>query len=388
MAAERTSWAVVVLIWLAGLGAAAQYAKISVVFDRLPELYPEAGEALGFAVSLVGVTGIVLGVVAGLLVARIGYRRSLFGALLLGGTISLYQATTPAFPLFLTSRVIEGISHLALVVAAPTLIAQVTKPRDAGLALTLWGTFFGVAFALLTFLGLPFAARWGVPALFLAHGAYLIGFAAILSIWLPRDEWRAAQPIRLTDLLSRHGIIYRSPRISAPAIGWLFYTFCFVSLLTLLPPYLTPENRLWVMTAIPLISILSSMTLGVFLLKWLHPVRVIEIGFVTSAATALALLALPGNPALCLALAAGMGLVQGASFAAVPRLNPDDDDRAASNGAIAQTGNIGNTLGTPVLLGIIGFAGHAGFMLTLAVALSLGALSHWALATRRRRGSA
>ena len=358
MAIERTSWGLVVLIWLAGLGAAAQYAKISVIFDRLPELYPFAGEALGFAVSLVGLTGILLGVVAGLLVARVGYKRSLVGALVLGGAISFYQATTPSFPIFLASRIAEGVSHLALVVAAPTLIARVTSARDAGFALTLWGTFFGVAFALLTFLGLPFASRWGVPALFAAHGIYLLAFAAILFGGLPRDERQPVPPIRLTDLLTKHGTIYRSPHISAPAIGWLFYTFCFVSLLTLLPPYLTPDARVWVMIAMPLVSIVSSLILGVALLRWLHPVRVIGIGFVSAVAAALVLLAAPGNPAICLALA-----------------------------AIAQTGNIGNTLGTPVLLGVIAIAGYAGFMLTLAVALFLGALSHWALAARRRHGT-
>jgi hypothetical protein len=43
---------------------------------------------------------------------------------------------------------IEGLSHLAIVVSAPTLIAQLsTVTRHQGKALTLWGTYFGVAFA-------------------------------------------------------------------------------------------------------------------------------------------------------------------------------------------------------------------------------------------------
>jgi len=79
--ADRTDWRLVWLIWAAGLGAAGQYGKISVIFDRLPEVYPEAGARLGFAVSLVGAVGIALGVVAGVLVARLGYRRSLLTAL-------------------------------------------------------------------------------------------------------------------------------------------------------------------------------------------------------------------------------------------------------------------------------------------------------------------
>ena len=78
---SKTNWPLVWLLWAAGLGAAAQYGKISVIFDQLPRVYPDAGTSLGFAVSLVGFLGILLGVVAGVLVARIGYRRALIWAL-------------------------------------------------------------------------------------------------------------------------------------------------------------------------------------------------------------------------------------------------------------------------------------------------------------------
>ena len=146
MSPKQTSFALVFALWGAGLGAAAQYGKVSVIFDMLPGIYPQAGAALGFAVSLVGFVGILLGVVAGLVVARLRYRRALLTALWAGAAISLFQALLPALPLFMLSRVAEGASHLAIVVAAPTLIAQISADKDRGLTLTLWGTFFGVAF--------------------------------------------------------------------------------------------------------------------------------------------------------------------------------------------------------------------------------------------------
>lgn len=92
---DETDWPLVILLWIAGLGAAAQYGKVSVVYDRLGTHYPEAGATLGFVVSLVGFTGMVLGVVAGLLVARLRYRRTLLWALGFGAAISLYQSTLP-----------------------------------------------------------------------------------------------------------------------------------------------------------------------------------------------------------------------------------------------------------------------------------------------------
>lgn len=153
----RTPFGVILALWGAGLGSAAQYGKVSVVFDVLPGIYPQAGAAVGWIVSLVGMVGILFGVVAGLLVARIRYRRALIWALWLGAAVSAVQALLPPLPVMLLTRVVEGLSHLAIVVAAPTLIAQLSAPRHRGFTLTLWGTFFGVAFALLAFAGGAFA---------------------------------------------------------------------------------------------------------------------------------------------------------------------------------------------------------------------------------------
>ncbi|MEM1064867.1 MAG: MFS transporter [Pseudomonadota bacterium] len=380
----RTDWALILLLWLAGLGAAAQYGKVSVIFDRLGAVYPDAGAWLGFTVSLVGFVGILLGVAAGLLVARIRYRRALLWAMWVGAAISLYQATLPPLSLFLASRVIEGLSHLAIVVAAPTLIATLADEGARPVALTLWGTFFGVAFTALVWAGLPLADGYGLPALFIAHAAWMAGFALILARALPRVEAEAGDDdISPRAILRRHGEIYRSPFISAPGAAWLFYTLTYVSVLTLMPAYIAPEARALVIGAMPLVSIFSSMILGVWMLKRMPAVRVMQIGFALGAGLALALIAAPGNPTLCIAFAAALGLVQGAGFAAVPQLNESAAHRAQANGALAQTGNIGNTAGTPLLLAVIGVAGHTGFMIACAAILLAGIVVQGSLARRR-----
>jgi predicted MFS family arabinose efflux permease len=383
----RTNWLLVVLLYLAGLGSAAQYGKVSVVFDRLPGVWPEAGAGLGFALSLVGFVGILLGVTAGIVVAKVRYRRAMLWALWAGAALSAYQATMPTLPLFLGSRVLEGMSHLALVVAIPTLIAQLSAPKDRGFTLTLWGTFFGVAFTILVWGGIPFADRLGLEGLFLAHAAWMATFAVILTIALPRVQTEAAEgDLSVAGILRRHGEIYRSPRMSAPAIAWLSYTFTYVSLLTLLPPYIAPEWRALIVGGMPLVSIASSLTLGVILVRRMPAVSVIMLGFAVAATSALALAALPGNAVLCLALAASLGLVQGAGFAAVPELNQPLPDRAQANGALAQTGNIGNTLGPPILLAVIALGGYAAMMLVSAAVLALGIAAQRWLARRRAEG--
>ncbi|MEP4249074.1 MFS transporter [Tateyamaria sp.] len=381
--ATRTSFPLILCLWGAGLGAAGQYAKISVIFDRLGAVYPDAGAALGFIVSLVGFVGILLGVVAGLVVARIRYRRAMLWALWAGAGVSLFQALLPSLPLMLASRVIEGVSHLAIVIAAPTLIAQFSEDRHRGLTLTLWSTFFGVAFTLLVALGLPLVEARGLPALFIAHSIWMATFALVLTVFLRPLETAQEGLLSLRGILKDHLTIYRSPSIAAPGAGWLFYTFCFLAILTVLPPYIAPEWRAWVMGAMPLVSIAVSMTLGVFALRFISAVILVQIGFAGSVAALVWLLAAPGLPVACLLLAAALGLVQGATFAAIPQLNETATTQSQAYGALAQTGNLGNTIGTPALLVILSIAGYSGLIWTSIIVLAGGFAVHAWMAKRR-----
>lgn len=375
--ADRTPFTLILLLWGGGLGAAGQYAKVSVIYDQLPGVYPEAGVALGFLVSIVGFVGIAFGVVAGMLVSNVGYRRALIWALWAGAVLSAVQAVFPPLPVMLVLRALEGVSHLAIVVAAPTLIAQLAQARHRGFALTLWSTFFGVAYTVLVWLGLPMVAALGLPSLFVAHAIWMATFAVLLSAQLKALP-RAAKgpPVNWARLLPDHVTLYRSPFVAAPGIGWLFYTFCFLALLTLLPPFIAEAQRAAVLGAMPLISILVSMTMGVIVLRWTSAISVVIAGFAAVVTALVWLLLDPGGIWACFALAGALGLVQGASFAAVPQLNEHAADQARANGALAQMGNIGNTLGTPVLAAILLGAGHSGMIATAIIVSAAGLAAH------------
>ena len=382
----KTPVGLILLLWGAGLGAAAQYAKVSVIFDQLPDVYPDAGAALGFAVSLVGFIGIIFGVVAGLLVARIRYRRALLWALWLGAVVSALQSFLPSFEWFLVLRGIEGLSHLAMVVAAPTLIAQLSAPQHRGLSLTLWGTFFGVAFAVLAWGGLPLVAAYGVSSLFAAHAVYMAVFAVILTFSLQALPTSGTpEKLHITSILRDHIAIYRSPRISAAGLGWVFYTFCFVSVLTVMPSFIDPSERAFVTGAMPLASIVSSMTVGVWALRHISAVGVVIWGFGCSIVSMVWLGIDPANAYGCIALAASLGLIQGASFAAVPQLNNTAETQAQANGAMAQMGNVGNTIGTPIMVAALAGFGYVALPVFVSIALLMGLLVHLILSRVRNK---
>jgi DHA1 family inner membrane transport protein len=377
----------VILLWAAGLGAAAQFGKISVLFEDLRAIYGGQGAAaLGLIVSVVGMVGLVFGTTAGLLVARIGPRRALLAAMALGAAASAVQALLPPYPLMLAARVVEGLSHLAIVVVGPTMIAALAPEAQRPLAMTLWSSFFGVTYALLALIAPGIVAAGGAPGLFLAHAAWMAGLGLVLARALPLDP--VAIPGRMAGLAEEHRRIYASPRLAAPAMGFCFYTFLYVACLTLLPPEVPLAQRALMATGMPLISIAVSLTLGVWLLGRMSAVRLVQFGYAAAVPGFVLLWLGWGQGGTMLAgglwLSAALGIVQGASFAAIPELNATPEDRARAAGAIAQLGNLGTTTGTPVLAALLAVWG-AGAMTLVAVVFCLAGIGVHSLQARRRQ---
>jgi MFS family permease len=378
---------IIVILWGAGLGAAAQFGKISILFDRIASHYAGATDVtIGAVVSIVGLIGLIFGTTAGLLVQRLGYRRVLVWALWAGAVLSALQSLFPPLPVLLTLRAVEGFSHLALVVAAPVMIAQTAPLRHTGLAMTLWSSFFAVSFALTAWLGIPLVAAYGDSALFLAHAAYMAVFAILIRLTLPPDTPQTV-PEPLTNLGRQHAQIYASPRLAAPAMGFFCYTLTYVALLTLLPPAIGGPHQAFIATAMPLVSIALSLTLGVWALTRVSGVYLVQLGFAATCAASLWLWATWGTGwqtvAAALTLAGTLGIVQGASFAAVAQLNPTAQSRARAAGAIAQLGNLGTTTGTPLLAALIAGQGATGLTLFILLPSLLGIAIH-SVQTHRR----
>jgi predicted MFS family arabinose efflux permease len=375
----------VLLLWCAGLGAAAQFGKISILYEALRSTYGGNGEvALGLVVSIVGMVGLIFGTTAGLLVARIGPRRAIVAALAAGAAMSALQSLMPAYPLMLASRIVEGASHLAIVVVGPTMIAALAPEHRRPLAMTLWSSFFGVTYTILALIG-PYT---GPTTLFLGHAAYMAALAAILALTLPADPKGQALP--MGNLLAQHAAIYLSPRLAAPAMGFCCYTFLYVAVLTLLPPETPETHRALVAAGMPLVSIAVSLSLGVRLLGRMSAVRLVQTGYAVAIPGFLILWLFWGQGAGMVAggflLSGALGIVQGASFASIPELNATPADRARAAGAVAQLGNLGTTTGTPVLAAVLANVGPSGLAIAALLLCSLGIALHHLQARRRQRG--
>lgn len=379
-------------IWLVSLGAAAQFGKFAVLFDHVAAAYPgQPGPMIGLIVSTVGFAGLILGTTAGIFVSALGYKRVMITALLAGSAISAVESLMPPLPVMLALRAIEGATHLGLVVAAPVMTAQLAAPRWQAAAMSLYSSFFAVSFSALGILGPKLAGWAGMPAVLLAHAAYLLAGAALLALLLPRVPGSPWPPMSPRSLLQAHGRIYSSPREAAPAFGFVCYTFTFVAFLTLMPQqFLGRPEQFLLASLMPLVSVGMALTLGVWAMGRISAVRLVQAGFAVAIVFA-GLLWLSwgqGRATLLVAfgISAGLGLVQSASFASIAQLNADAEARTRAAGAIAQLGNLGTTCGTPVLVWLIATFAETGLALFLIGFSALGIGLHAVMERRRISG--
>jgi DHA1 family inner membrane transport protein len=152
-----------------------------------------------------------------------------------------------------------------------------------------------------------------------------------------------------------------------------------------MPSFIDPSERAFVTGAMPLASIVSSMTVGVWALRHISAVGVVIWGFGCSIVSMVWLGIDPANAYGCIALAASLGLIQGASFAAVPQLNNTAETQAQANGAMAQMGNVGNTIGTPIMVAALAGFGYVALPVFVSIALLMGLLVHLILSRVRNK---
>lgn len=372
MSSESTDRLLVALVFAGGLLAAAQYGKVALTLPDLALAYARPVTGVAVLVSLVGVTGLLFGAMAGGVAAAFGPGRTFLAGLALGAAMSLLQAAMPPYPLFAASRVVEGIAHLALVVGGPPLMAAAASDRSRPLVMGLWAVFFGASLTISAQVFPPLLRLGGPPLIFALHGALLLALAAVLWRRVPRLP-RARAPL---DPVAVHRAIYGDIRYLAPGLGFVCYTFLFVAAIATLPGAL---GRPALTTILPLVT-LSTTLAGGALCRRFAPHHVVAAGYAGTAA-GFAGLAL-GVPFAVEAAFACMGLVPGASFAAIPAWNPRPADRARATGAIAQLGNLGTVTGTPAFVLVATGAGTAGLIWLATGLAGLGLVL--ALASGRR----
>ena len=382
---QQTNWALVALLWLSGVAAGLQFAKVSVAFDALAAHYGASPTLAGWLLSTVGVVGVVFGASAGLAVERIGFRRSLVLGLAAAAALSAFETLLPPVPLFLAARALEGASHLAIIVAAPSCLVRVVAPGRRTIVIGLWGTFFSVAFLVAGALGLPLIAAFGLSSLFAAHELVAAALALAAALFIPADPPRPARTRAATrsSVIAAHVGVYADLRSAIPALCFLCYTGMYLALQTLTPELAAPADRVWLTAGMPAVSVVTTLVAGALAQFGISPFRLAASAFAATFVFSLLLhlsLAIGGPVApFGFIRMAFVSLLPGAVYPMIPLLCLTPPLQARAYGAIAQLGNVGSTLGPPLFAASMARMGPHGLLApTLALCAAGAAIALWA----------
>lgn len=360
------SWPPILALWLLGILAAAQFAKMSVIAPILRTGYGLSLSQLGWLISLMEVGGAVFGLVSGLALARFGMRTFLLSGLAILSAASLLQAfASTSLPLFL-ARAVEGVGYVLVVIAAPTAIAASADDRLRPRALALWSTFVPVGIAV------------GGAITGLAVG--ILGMSGVMLLWAVMIA--AAMPVAmrlpLTDIPPAR---IRFPALAAwiSTFGFGLYTV-FISAVTMLLPSFLIERCDATMGEAAIVAGVASLAVlpGAAAAMWL--MRDGALGrrrtLLFSAAALLPTVplllllysdtssALPRIATVAVLAVAVSGLVPPLVFARLPQLagasSPDDPRIATANGLVTQFGAGGALVGPPLGGAIVSIAGWTG----------------------------
>lgn len=363
---SSTHWIRVITLWLCGVLAAGQFSKVSFAFQTLQTSYDTTPTTMGWVLSTVGMVGLLLGVTAGLCAPAIGYRRLLLAGMGLGALMALLQAWLPPLPLLWLTRLLEGVSQLAVVVAAPPLIIRQSALRHRSMTLGLWSTFVGVAFALTAAGGHWVLAQFHLIGLFLGHALGMaLMFVAVLGL-LPKDTV-AAQPWPALRALPRlHVQLYRQTVTALPGLCFFCYTGSAIALMTFVPQH-AGADRSWLAFILPLTAVCGTFSAGGLAHSLVAPGRLVLWAFGAMALAGLGLgaclLASVRVAPVAVLLMYLVGLAGGASFTLIPYLSREPSVQAHAAGAVAQLGNLGSTLGPPLFALSISTFGGPGLVL-------------------------
>jgi MFS family permease len=361
---NRTRWGQVLLFLGAGIVASFQVGKVPPV---LPAIRGELGMSLfgaGWILSSFSIIGLFLGSMIGAVSDSFGHHRMLLLGLAgqaMGSLIGGF-ASVPA--LLLATRTLEGLGCFMVAVAAPSLIMQMTQPKDLRLTLSIWSCWMPAGTAMIMLLTPVIMSLSGWRGLWLLNAAILAGYA-LVSLW--RSEPLATPPhkprVSLIRLWNDIFVAAASLGPSLLAITFSTYTLLWMAVMGFLPTFLIEDYGITAGKAAILTGIIVSINVpgnlvgGWLLYKGYRRVRLIIVASVVmglcSVAIYSAAITFSVRYLACLLFSGVGGIMPAALLSAVPVHAPRAELVATTNGLLIQGSQLGQVVGPPALALIV-----------------------------------
>ncbi len=375
----------VLVLYLAGVIAGMQFAKFSVTIDLLQQNLGVSVVYSSWILSALGSMGMLFGATIGVIVGRFSSLKLLAGGLWFAGMISLGQPLLTQPSLLMTSRILESFTQLIIVSAAPTAMLMCTEKKDQPMVMALWGSFFSVAFLLVQGVAPWLLQRWGWHSIFYTHGvvtllvAMGVTFFAIHSSTQGAGRGEQATHFTFRVFVKQHKEVYGRRGSALPSLLFMTYTMVYLAFLTYIPMLFQQRygigsslERLLIV-GMPILSLVGTAISSVVLRsKIIPPLGVLIAAYVGMIISVIFLMTpLPTTMFLVVAFCfvTGSGVLQSTIFGIIPYLSDNPTTHAYANGGIAQMGNIGTTLGSPIFAMLLVYGWSVALLLPIICSL-------------------
>jgi predicted MFS family arabinose efflux permease len=365
-------------ILAAGVGAAMHIGK-------LPPALPVLGQVLGvtllqagFLLSSMQMAGMLLGLMTGLAVQRVGLKRSMMLGLLVVALGSALGAQAQSAAWLLATRAMEGLGFLWVVLPAPALLRQSVVPQRVNRVMGFWGAYMPLGTSLGLLLG-PYVMHLALPDMgwrvwwnVLSVWCALL---ALLVLWrVPADATSAALNPPNQKILS---LTLRSRPAWLLALSFAAYSGQWLAVVGFLPTIYALAGVAsalagWLTALAAAANIVGNVAAGRLLERGVRPLTLLRTAFVAMAIGAV-LAFMPQldarlQYAAVLVFSAVGGLIPATLFSLSVRLAPSPVAVSSTVGWMQQWSAIGQFTAPPLVAWVVVRAG--GWQWTGAVCLA------------------
>lgn len=348
----------VLLLIGSGIVASAQIGKAVISIPLIRADLALGLDLAGLIVATFATLGAVTGIGAGVVVGRVGVRRSLVGGMAAVAAGNAIGASAPDEFVLLAARILEGAGFIGVVLAIPSTLAQLVRRDMRDVVMAIWSAYMPAGIMLMLFAG-PLLLTIGWRQFWFANALMAGGCSILLAIHAPAMS--TAPHAAANRFFAAVGAVVRRPRCLVLAFAFFAYSCQIFSLTFALPLLLTSSYNVSLGAA----SLLSALVMAVSTIGHVSSAFLLRAGVPiwTNIAAAFAFFAFACfavyggaltayGTSLIAALALGIGgLAPGAIYAAVPHVAPGPSAMPPTIGLVQQASNLGQFAG-PVALAL------------------------------------
>lgn len=357
--AHDTSAALVVIA--AGVCAALHVAKLAPAIPALRQALDMSLVQAGFALSLVQLAGLSLGLVFGGVADALGGRRSMVVGLLLLSGASAAGGAAPDVASLMAMRALEGLGFLMVALPAPGLVRQLVPPSKLSLMMGVWGTYMPLATAMVLLVGPLLVVNLGWRPWWWSLSALTLLMAVVVLREVPTPQ-PVAQPASPAPWLARIRQTLAAPGPWLVALCFAMYSGQWLAVIGFLPAIVSqagvPAAALGAITALAAaVNMAGNLSSGRLQQRGVQPQTLLLTGYAVMGLASLAAFhggTDAGLPPLVRFLAVLLfsgvgGLIPATLFVLAVRVAPSEDTLASTVGWVQQWSSLGQMLGPPAV---------------------------------------